>query len=147
MDLSGMDKLKKQLKSTEVDVGYLHPVEHWNSSPTNPITVPALAAHYHYNSPWADSFMLDYTRNLQVNGIVQANLKSSFGNTTVHHVAHNIGRDLRKTIQTNIENTVSPSNAPSWVERKGFNDPLIYGSDTGEAPNLISELSWEVKHT
>lgn len=145
MDLSGMEKLRKKLRTTSVDAGWLHEVNHWNSDPKNPITVPTLAAHLHYNSEWEDSFMLSYKRNMEVNTIVQINLNKYLGILDIPVIADRIGADMAKRIKVNIEDVSSPANNTNWASIKGFNDPLIYGSASGKTPNLLSEINWEVK--
>lgn len=145
MDLRGMEKLRRQLRMTQVDVGWLEGVNHWNSNPNNPITVPALAAHLQYNSPWAGQVLLDPYDSTKVSRIVSGNLRKSFGVMDFKMVANAIGSDLRDFIKVSIKNVSSPSNAPTWAAIKSFNDPLVYGSYIGNTPNLISELGWEVR--
>lgn len=145
MDLRGMEKLRKKLRKTQVDVGWLEGVVHWNSNPNNAITVPALASHLHFNSPWAGQVLVDPYDSTAVSRIVSSNLRKSFGVLDFNMVANAIGSDLRDFVEVSIKNVSSPSNAQSWADIKTFNDPLVYGSYLGNTPNLISELDWEVR--
>lgn len=140
MDLSGLKKLRSEIRLTTVEVGWLDNVEHW----TGDINVPSLAAALHFDSPWSDRFMIDDSKVLQVSKIVSQNLNHFFGVVPFSKVANNIGDGLTNQIRLNIIDVSNPANSEEWAEYKGFNDPLIYGSAYGEEPNLMSALSWRV---
>lgn len=140
MDLSGLKKLRSELRLTTIEVGWLDNVEHWSRT----INVPSLAATLHYDSPWADRFMLDDSKVLQVSKIVKQQLNYFFGCVPLVKLANNIGEELTNQIRVNIIDVSAPANSDEWAQEKGFNDPLIYGSAYGEEPNLLSALSWKV---
>lgn len=148
MDLSGFNELKKQLERMKVDVGYINTPTHWLSAKMgHDFSVAALASHLHDNSPWADQFMLSESKKSEVNTTVQKVLVTSFGKVSPHLTANLIGMQLAEDIKDNINNVSSPSNSTEWADIKGFNDPLVFGSDSrvNETPNLISELTHKVR--
>lgn len=148
MDISGFKELKKQLERTKVDVGYVNTPNHWLSAKMgHDFSVAALASHLHDNSPWADQFMLSESRSSEVNNTVQQVLSVSFGKMPNHLTANLIGMQLAEDIKDNINNVSSPPNSTEWADIKGFNDPLVFGSDSriGETPNLISEITHKVR--
>ena len=63
---------------------------------------------------------------------------------SVAQVAACIGQESKDQIEQNIVSVSSPKNSDGWADVKGFNDPLRFGSRTGEEPNLISELTFRV---
>ena len=139
IDYSGLRKLQKQLKSTSVDVGYIDSKDHWLSE----VPVAQVAANLHYWSPWKGTFMLSDSKKQQVQEIVTTELRK-FGITSIDTVARNVGKKAVNQIEVNIKGVSSPANSTEWAEIKGFNDPLVFGSRTGEEPNLISELTFKV---
>ena len=139
IDLSGLKKLQRQLKSTSVEVGYIDSKEHWLSE----VPVAQVAANLHYWSPWKDTFMLSDSKRAQVQKIVTTELKR-LGVVGIDTVAKCVGEKAVNQIEVNIKGVSSPANSTEWTEIKGFNDPLRFGSRTGEEPNLISELTFKV---
>lgn len=139
IDTSGLKRLQKQLKSAYVDVGWIDSPNHWMSD----VPVAQVASNLHDWSPWRDSFMLSDTRVKQVQAIVTTELQK-FGRISLDSIVRNVGEKARDQIEVNIKNVSSPSNSESWAAVKGFNDPLIFGSRTGETPNLISALTFKV---
>ena len=136
VDLSGLKKLQKQLKSTSVDVGYIDSKNHW----MNPnIPVATVAAHLHYWSPWKDTFMLSEDKINQVQKIVTSEL-AFFGLKSMTQIAKEVGKKAAYQIEVNINNVQSPPNSKEWESYKGFNKPLVFGSREGFEPNLVSEL-------
>lgn len=142
-DWSPLNKLVKQMNHTCVNVGWLNNVDHWTSTPENPITVPQLAALLHYWSPWADQFMFTRNEGTQVFNIVEHKLRW-LSSDNFKEVANNIGSALSFQLKENIENVSTPSNSPKWSDVKGFNDPLIFGSAYGQSPSLLGEVKWEL---
>ena len=140
MDLSGLKKLKRQLETTKVDVGYIDSKDHWMNKG---IPVAQVASNLHYWSPWKKTFMLDTDNSAQVQSIVTKELQK-LGMMSVTQVAACIGQESKDQIEQNIVSVSSPKNSDGWADVKGFNDPLRFGSRTGEEPNLISELTFRV---
>lgn len=148
MDISGFKELKKQLERTKVDVGYIDTPNHWLSEKRgHDLPVAALASHLHDHSPWADQFMLSESKTLEVTKSVQEVLAVSFGKVPTYATASLIGVKLAKDIEHNIQSVTSPPNSTEWANIKGFNNPLVFGSDSrvNEAPNLVSELTHKVR--
>ena len=145
MDLSGMKKLKALLRRTEVDIGWLSGVNHWSSTPSNPITVPTLAHNLHEYSAWQGQVLFERGDSFKISSVVQDNLRKSLGVVPFNMVATNIGSDLKDLLTISIQNVSTPENSPQWAAIKTFNDPLIYGSHFGNTPNLLSEIKWEVR--
>ena len=140
IDLSGLKKLKRQLETTKVDVGYIDSKDHWMNKG---VPVAQVANNLHYWSPWKATFMLDEGNKSQVQSIVTKELRK-LGMMSVAKVAACIGSDAKDQIEVNIVTTSSPKNSDSWAEVKTFNNPLQFGSVTGQEPNLISELTFRV---
>ena len=140
IDLSGLKKLKRQLETTKVDVGYIDSKDHWMNKG---ISVAQVANNLHYWSPWKKTFMLDVENKAQVQSIVTKELRK-LGMLSVAQVAKCIGSDAKDKIVDNIISVDSPKNSTEWADVKGFNDPLRFGSRTGQEPNLISELTFRV---
>lgn len=139
VDLSGLKKLQRQLRNVSVDVGYIDSKDHWYSE----VPVAQVAANLHYWSPWRDTFMLSESRVGQINNILQSEL-SKLGVVSIAQIATCVGEKAVKQIEVNIKNVSSPPNSQAWADVKGFNDPLVFGSRTGDEPNLISELTFKV---
>lgn len=141
VDTSEFTKFANNLKSTEIDVGWLKREVHW----TNKITVPELAAHLHFDSAWKGEFMFDDTPEFkrQINPIIGWATKYLSPDTTTFKMR--VGEELVDRLKENIDEVSSPSNNELWAEKKGFNDPLIFGSYYGYEPNLISSISYEVR--
>lgn len=139
IDLSGLKKLQRQLRNVSVDVGYIDSKDHWYSE----VPVAQVAANLHYWSPWRDTFMLSESRVGQVNHIVKTELQK-LGTMSITQVATCVGEKAVKQIEVNIKNVSSPPNSQAWADVKGFNDPLVFGSRTGDEPNLISEITFKV---
>jgi hypothetical protein len=140
IDMSGLDKLRKQLKQNSVNVGYINSKEHWMNEGDS---VGEIASHLHYWSAWKDTFMLSESKASQVEKIVASEM-DRLGSTSVTQWASSIGNKAAKQIAKNIDDVQHPPNKDEWVKVKGFNDPLEYGSRDGEEPNLISELTYRV---
>ena len=143
MDLSALNKFKSEVNRTKIEVGWLTGVEHWRSSPLNPITVAGLAAHLHYYSDWRGQFMFDSSKKNQVQDIIDSNLSHSLS-LDFKSTAKMVGYELAESLRINIIEVKSPANSPKWAEIKGFNDPLIFGSRVGASPNLLSEVGYQV---
>lgn len=139
IDTRGLKKLQKQLQNTHVDVGWIDSPNHWMSD----VPVAQVASSLHDWSPWRDSFMLSETRIKQVQSIVATELQK-FGDVGFWNVLRNVGEKAKDQIEVNIRGVSSPPNSEAWAAVKGFNDPLIFGSRTGEEPNLISALTFKV---
>lgn len=139
INMKGLEKLKKQIKGSHVDVGWIDSKDHWMSE----VPVAQVASSLHDWSPWRDSFMLSDTRVAQVQSVVNSELPK-LGSDNFNHIISNIGEKAKNQIEVNIRGVSSPSNSEEWAAIKGFNDPLIFGSRTGEEPNLISELTFKV---
>lgn len=139
IDTSGLKRLQKQLKSTYVDVGWIDSPNHWMSD----VPVAQVASSLHHWSPWRDSFMLSDTRTKQVQAIVTTELQK-FGSISLASVVRNVGEKARDQIEVNIKGVSSPPNSDEWEAVKGFNDPLVFGSEKGYEPNLISALTFKV---
>ncbi len=147
-DTRELEKLLRQIRTTNVDVGWLdNTTLHWTSTASTPIPVSWLASHLHEHTPWADTFMFSETRANQVSKIVQSELGRSFGSVKFTTVSHNIGKSLSVALRDNIEAVDYPSNSPEWIAVKGSSSPLQYGSMLGKTPNLMSEIKWEVNFT
>ena len=145
VDMSGFKALQAQLKAIKLDVGYVDAKNHWWAEKTgNYWPVSALAADLHYYSPWADSFMLSETKYNEVNATVHWVLSKSFGKSPLSTVMVKLGNELKDDIVTNIKEVDSPANNEKWASYKGFNDPLVWGSEIGNEPNLVSEVSYKV---
>lgn len=140
IDLSGLKKLKRQIETTKVDVGYIDSKDHWMNKG---IPVAQVAENLHYWSPWKGTFMLDTENQSQVQTIVNREL-SKLGMMSFAQVATCIGQESKEQIEKNIISVDSPKNSDDWANVKGFNDPLRFGSRTGQEPNLISELTFKV---
>jgi hypothetical protein len=142
VDNKALAALVKQINNTQIEVGWLDNVDHWNTEGGQTIKVPMLASHLHFHSKWDDSFMFSQTRVRQVDRIVSSTLNSgsSFRNTTVL-----IGKRLHDQLRDNILSVTSPHNDPEWAAHKGNNKPLQHGSLSGSTPNLISSISSRVK--
>ena len=69
---------------------------------------------------------------------------SKLGMMSFAQVATCIGQESKEQIEKNIISVDSPKNSDDWANVKGFNDPLRFGSRTGQEPNLISELTFKV---
>lgn len=139
IDYSGLRKLQRQLKNTSVDVGYIDSKDHWLSE----VPVAQVAANLHYWSHWKGTFMLSEAKRSQVQEIVTTELKR-LGVVGIDTIAKCVGEKAVNQIEVNIRGVSSPANSTEWAEIKGFNDPLVFGSRTGEEPNLISELTFKV---
>ena len=139
VDFSGLKKLQKQLRNVSVDIGYIDSKDHWMSK----VPVAQVASSLHYYSPWADSFMLSETKRESIKKLVHSEL-TKLGFVDIYKVADCIGREGVGLIEVNIKSVNSPRNSTEWADFKGFNDPLVFGSRTGEEPNLISELTYKV---
>ena len=137
-DHSGLQALIKEMARTQVEVGWLTPETHW----TGDVSVPMLASHLHFYSPWQDTFMFSQTKVGQVNAVVRSalNLGLPLGVTYKY-----IGKQLEAKLASNIEAVTSPSNDPDWAAYKGNSKPLQWGSRLGKTPNLISSISSVVK--
>lgn len=139
IDLSGLKKLQRQLRNVSVDVGYINSKDHWYSE----VPVAQVAANLHYWSPWNDTFMLSESKVNQVNNIVRTELQK-LGALSITQVATCVGERAVKQIEVNIQSVTSPPNSKDWADVKTFNKPLVFGSRTGDEPNLISELTFKV---
>jgi hypothetical protein len=147
-DTSELEKLLRQIRTTNVDVGWLdNTTLHWTSTASTPIPVSWLASHLHEHTPWADTFMFSETRTKQVSKIVEFELDKSFGSVKFTTVANRIGKSLSVALRDNIDAVSYPSNSPEWIAVKGNSEPLEYGSLIGKTPNLMSEIKWEVNFT
>ena len=140
IDFSGLKKLQKDLKNNSVNVGYIDSKEHWMNEGQS---VADVASHLHYWSAWNDTFMLSEDKQSQVQTIVDTAL-NRLGEVPVRAVAERIAAVAEQQIQSNIIEVTSPSNSPEWVAIKGFDDPLLYGSRSGQEPNLISEITSKI---
>jgi hypothetical protein len=140
IDFSGLKKLQKDLKNNSVNVGYIDSKEHWVQEGQS---VADVASHLHYWSAWNDTFMLSEDKQSQVQEIVN-DLLPRLGRVPFESIARTIGKYGEQAIEENIVNVTSPSNSPEWAEIKGFNDPLIFGSGSGQEPNLISEITSKI---
>lgn len=139
INIDGLKRLQKQLKSTYIEVGYIDSPNHWMSD----VPVAQVASNLHYWSPWKDTFMLTDSKKHQLQKIITTELQN-FGFISFNAVMRNIGEGAKDQIAANIQNVTSPRNSDEWASVKGFNDPLVFGSKTGEAPNLISALTFKV---
>lgn len=140
VDLSGLKKLKRQIETTKVDVGYIDSKDHWMNKG---IPVAQVAENLHYWSPWKKTFMLDVENKEQVQSIVNREL-SKLGMMSFAQLATCIGQESKEQIEQNIISVSTPKNSDEWIAVKTFNDPLRFGSKTGQEPNLISELTFKV---
>jgi hypothetical protein len=146
VNMSGFLALKKQLQATKIEVGYVDAKNHWWAAKSGHFwPVSALAADLHFYSPWADSFMLSETKYAEINATMQWVLKTSFGKAPFSVVVKKLGEELKDDIVSNIQSVNSPSNNPMWASYKGFNNPLVFGSEMGYEPNLVSEVSYKIK--
>lgn len=146
VNMSGFLALKKQLQATKIEVGYVDAKNHWWAAKSgNFWPVSALAADLHYYSPWADSFMLSETKYAEINATVHWVLKNYFGKAPFKVMVKKLGEELKDDIVNNIQSVNSPSNNPIWASYKGFNNPLVFGSEMGYEPNLVSEVSYKIK--
>lgn len=146
IDLSGLEKLRKQFsKPKVVQVGWIDSEAHWYGDGV--FTTAALASNLHYWSRWGrdsgHSFMIDSGDTAEVNAVVTKFVTSNMlENPNV--ALHGIGIALRDVIKHRIETTSSPANADSWAARKGSDHPLMYGSNKGESPNLLDEVTYRI---
>lgn len=145
VDMSVFNKLKSQIKNTDIDVGYINSPNHWWAQKHGHYwPIAALATDLHYYSPWQDTFMLTPTRYAEINSTVHWVLNQSFGKIPFILVCNRIGSELSDDLKENIREVNSPANSEQWASYKGFNDPLIFGSEYGNTPNLISEVTFKV---
>jgi hypothetical protein len=143
-NMKGLEKLARKIKRTKIDVGYMNSPVHWQAaSEGKSTTVAAIAQHLHDHSPWAGSFMLSEVMRRDVQNIVTDRL-DNFSHVPLSVIAKQIGEDAVDLIQVNIQEVGSPSNSPEWVSKKGFDDPLVFGSNYGYTPNLVSEVKWRM---
>ncbi len=140
VDLSGLKRLKRQIQTTKVDVGYIDSKDHWMNKG---IPVAQVASHLHEWSPWKGTFLLGVENKDQVQTIVTNELRK-FGMLSLDQVAKCIGQESKDQIEQNIISVSTPKNSDEWAAVKDFNDPLRFGSKTGQEPNLISELTFKV---
>lgn len=140
LDTSGLKKLRRQLKQHSVNVGYINSKDHWMNEG---VPVAQIASFNHHWSPWKGQFMLTASNKQQVTDIIKSELPS-IGAVSVIEFASRVGKKSVEQIAKNIVSVQVPPNSKEWAEIKGFNDPLVFGSKIGEAPNLISELTFKV---
>jgi hypothetical protein len=139
-DWSGLNKLVKQMKESTIEVGWTKPTTHW----TGEMNVPSLAGMLHDHSRWAGTFMLSASKSSQVRSVIGKALRG-FDLKGFPAAVADVGEALKDAIVGNIIGVTSPPNDDEWASYKGFNDPLVFGSDSrvGKTPNLISEVSWQ----
>lgn len=138
-------KILNEVKKKAVNVGYIDSKDHWTDKN---LSVADVAIQLHYWSDWGreninNGFMLDNGHEDEIKLWATKNLKN-FGTIPFSTLLNMLGKDLANQIARNILETDSPPNSEEWASQKGFNNPLMYGSEIGHAPNLMSELTHKV---
>lgn len=140
VDKKKWEQVKKRLLTSsqnQLDIGFFR--EDQYGSDNNNLNVAAVAAWNEFGDarwsvnipprPFMRTGLGNYVTTTAFKKILAGELKLVFsGKRTINKVYDSIGKVLTEKVQETILELNDPPNAPSTVERKGFNDPLI---DTG----------------
>lgn len=134
------EKVKKRIitsSQNQLDIGFF--AEDTYGSDNNNLNVAAVAAWQEFGDarwnvnipprPFMRTGLGNYVTTTAFKKILAGELKLVFsGKRTINKVYDNVGKVLKEKVQETILEWNTPPNAPSTIDSKGFNDPLI---DTG----------------